>query len=59
MSLSYNASISPPWSPDSEKQAETNTRKRKRDDAESDELDRRPFTIRVSFVNERKGRTVS
>ncbi|KAK1085706.1 hypothetical protein LTR33_001944 [Friedmanniomyces endolithicus] len=46
MSLSYNASISPPWSPDSEKQAETNTRKRKRDDAESDELDRRPFTIR-------------
>ncbi|KAK0252399.1 hypothetical protein LTR91_007875 [Friedmanniomyces endolithicus] len=46
MSRSHSASISPPCSPDSEEQAETITRKRKRDDARSIELDRRPFTIR-------------
>ncbi|KAK5703318.1 hypothetical protein LTR17_022227 [Elasticomyces elasticus] len=46
MELVNDASISPPRSPQSEKQAETETRKRKRDDAESIELDRRPFTIR-------------
>ncbi|KAK0964715.1 hypothetical protein LTR91_018319 [Friedmanniomyces endolithicus] len=46
MSLSHDASIPPPYSPNSEDQAKTNTRKRKRDDAESIKLDRRPFTIR-------------
>ncbi|KAK4888561.1 hypothetical protein LTR27_012569 [Elasticomyces elasticus] len=46
MELVNDASIPPPHSPQSEKQAETETRKRKRDDAESIELDRRPFTIR-------------
>ncbi|KAK4959302.1 hypothetical protein LTR10_004104 [Elasticomyces elasticus] len=46
MELVNDASIPPPRSPQSEKQAGTGTRKRKRDDAESIELDRRPFTIR-------------
>ncbi|TKA72028.1 hypothetical protein B0A55_05733 [Friedmanniomyces simplex] len=46
MSLIHNAFIPPPHPPESEKQAETDTRKRKRDGTESIELDRRPFTIR-------------